>query len=67
MVRTAQAVYLFEFKLNKSAEEAIDQIVDRKYYEKYQSCGLPIVCVGANFDFSKGQFTNWAETTLAGA
>ena len=65
VVKTQKAVYLFEFKLNQSAEEAVGQILDRRYYEKYQSCGLPIVCIGANFDFSKGQLTNWAETTIA--
>ena len=26
---------------------------------------LPAVCIGANFDFSKGLLTNWAETTIA--
>lgn len=65
VVRTAKTVFLFEFKLDQTADAAVGQILDRKYYEKYRSCGLPIVCVGANFDSSKGQLTGWAETTLA--
>ncbi|MBR0458394.1 MAG: AAA family ATPase, partial [Victivallales bacterium] len=65
VVRTSRTVFLFEFKLNRSAEEAVSQILDRKYYEKYQPLGLPIICIGANFDSSTGQLTGWAETTLA--
>ena len=64
-VRTAKTVFIFEFKLDKSAEEAIGQILDRRYYEKFQSCGLPIRLVGVNFDSSKGRIDGWEEGTLA--
>ena len=64
-IRTAKKVYIFEFKLNKTAENAIDQIMDRRYYEKFQNGGLPIVLVGVNFDSSKGRIDNWAETTVS--
>ena len=32
---------------------------------QYFAALLPAVCIGANFDFSKGLLTNWAETTIA--
>ena len=64
-IRTAKAVYIFEFKLNKRIVKAVGQIIDRHYYEKFQSCGQPIVMVGVNFNFKKGRIDNWAETTLA--
>ncbi|MBQ6471615.1 MAG: ATP-binding protein [Victivallales bacterium] len=64
-VRTAKSVYIFEFKLNKSAEEAVGQIFDRRYYEKFQSCGLPIRLIGVNFDSTKGRIDGWEEGTLA--
>ena len=32
-IRTAKAVYIFEFKLNKSAKKAVSQIVDRHFFE----------------------------------
>ncbi len=60
-VRTAKAVYLFEFKLNKSAKKAVSQIVDRHYYEKFQSCGLPIRMIGVNFNSAKGRIDGWKE------
>ena len=58
-VRTKKKVYLFEFKLDKSAEKAISQIIHHHYYEKFQNCGLPIVMVGVNFDSSKGRIADW--------
>ena len=64
-IRTATHIYIFEFKLNKTAETAIGQILDRRYYEKFRDENLPITLVGVNFDSSKGQIDNWAETSVA--
>ena len=36
-------------------------IIDRRYYEKFQNCGLPIRMVGVNFDSTKGQIDDWKE------
>ena len=58
-VRTKKKVYLFEFKLDKSAEKAVRQIIGHHYYEKFQNCGLPIVMVGVNFDSLKGRIDGW--------
>ncbi|MBP5671345.1 MAG: PD-(D/E)XK nuclease domain-containing protein, partial [Victivallales bacterium] len=63
-VRTAKTVYVFEFKLDKSSDEAVGQILDRRYYEKFQGCGLPVRLIGVNFDSSKGRIDNWKEGTL---
>ena len=63
-IRTATTIYIFEFKLDKSAEEAVGQILDRRYYEKFQNCGLPIRLIGVNFDSEKGCIEKWAEGTL---
>ena len=60
-VRTSKAVYIFEFKLNKTARRAVAQIIDRHYYEKFMGDGLPIRLFGVNFNSSKGQITNWEE------
>ena len=64
-VRTAKTVFIFEFKLDRSTDEAIGQILDRRYYEKFQNCGLPIRLIGVNFDSSKGRIDGWEEGTLA--
>ena len=58
---TAKTVYVFEFKLDKTADEAIGQIVDRRYYEKFQFCGLPIRMIGVNFNSEKGRIDAWKE------
>jgi Protein of unknown function (DUF1703). len=39
LVKTSKVLYLFEFKLNGSAEKAMQQIFDMKYYEAYQEKG----------------------------
>ncbi|MBQ6472285.1 MAG: ATP-binding protein [Victivallales bacterium] len=64
-VRTEKTVFIFEFKLDKSPDEAVGQILDRHYYEKFQGGGLPIRLVGVNFDSSKGRIDGWQEGTLA--
>ncbi len=58
-IRTAGKVYIFEFKLDGAAGEAVGQIIDRRYYEKFQGAGLPIVMVGVNFDSGKGRIDGW--------
>ena len=60
-IRTAKTVYIFEFKLNKTADTAVHQIVDRHYYEKFQSCGLPLRMIGVNFNSRKGRIDTWKE------
>ncbi len=60
-VRTEKTVYIFEFKLDKTADSAISQIADRHYYEKFQSCGLPIRMIGVNFNSEKGRIDSWKE------
>lgn len=66
-IRTQKNVYIFEFRLNRMSRKAINQIIDRHYYEKFQSCGLPIKMVGVNFNSKKGRLDSWAETMLADA
>ncbi len=62
-IRTAKAVYIFEFKLNKSAKKAVSQIEDKHYYEKFQSSGLSIRMIGVNFNSVKGRIDGWKEMT----
>jgi len=47
---TARLVYVIELKFNKSAKEALDQIQDKKYYEKFLNIGKQITLVGINFE-----------------
>ena len=58
-IRTQKNLYLFEFKLDKTAEIAIEQITDHHYYEKFLTSNLPVVMVGVNFNSKKGRIDDW--------
>lgn len=59
VVEVATAIYIFEFKLNGSAEAALDQIKTTAYYERYQRQGKPLRLVGVNFSTRKRGVTQW--------
>ena len=50
VVSLAKLVYIIELKFNKTAQEALVQIQDKKYYEKYVNFGKQIFLLGINFD-----------------
>ena len=58
---TPQYVYVFEFKLwsTGTAEEALQQIVDKGYATKYASAGKELILVGASFDEAKRNIGEW--------
>ncbi len=59
VLRTATHLYLFELKLNKSADAAMKQIDLKEYPKRFALCGLPIVKVGINFDVETHNITDW--------
>jgi len=52
VVITKKHVYIFEFKFNKTGQKALEQIQDRRYYEKYLESKKPITLVGLSFNYS---------------
>ena len=52
-------VFVFEFKLNKTAEIALAQIKERDYFRRYLNSGKKIFLVGVNFDPEAGQIASW--------
>jgi len=56
--------YIFEFKLQDTAENALGQIETTHYYQKYRDCGRNIVLIGAAFDAEKGELTQWVTKRL---
>lgn len=65
VVTLTDQIYLFEFKLDKSADEALQQILDKQYADKYRLHGKSITLVGANFDSAKRTVTEWKTLLLA--
>ena len=52
-------VFVFEFKLNKSDEIALQQIRERDYFRRYMDSGKKIILIGVNFDNAAGQIDRW--------
>jgi Predicted AAA-ATPase/PD-(D/E)XK nuclease superfamily len=49
VLETNDSIYIFEFKLNQSAEVAIDQIMGKGYANPYLMSSKKVVLVGINF------------------
>ncbi len=60
VMKTDDTVYLFELKLNRSAEEALAQIERKNYSSKFFLSDLPVVKVGINFSSEERTITDWA-------
>ena len=52
-------VFVFEFKLDRTKELALDQIKKSDYYRRYLNSGRKIFLVGVNFDMERGQIADW--------
>lgn len=59
VMKTHNALYLIELKLDSSADAAINQIELKNYPERFSLCGLPIVKVGINFNREKRTLGEW--------
>lgn len=60
VVQTDRFVYVFEFKLDKTAQEALDQIESREYSCRYEVDGKKkIMKTGVNFDTEKRTLGDW--------
>ena len=53
------AIYIFEFKMDGSAKEAMEQINSQNYPIAYQNDGRRIVKVGVNYSSAEKQLTEW--------
>ena len=59
VMETPDHVYVMEFKRDKSASEALAQIKEKKYYEKFLASDKKITLVGVNFDSEKRTIAQW--------
>lgn len=64
VVEMDERIYLFEFKLDKNAQMAVEQLKNHTYYQKYQLRGKPIICVGANFDTKSRTVEDWVSMQI---
>jgi hypothetical protein len=59
LVQTESHVYIFEFKLDKSAKAALQQIIKRDYTAPYRNTGKKVVAVGVNFSSEDKRIAGW--------
>lgn len=59
LLKTGTDIFVFEFKINKTAQEALDQILGRAYHTQFQLDKRPITLIGANFDTKSRKLTDW--------
>jgi len=53
------AIYIFEFKIDKTAKEAMEQINSKDYPIAYKNDGRKIVKVAVNYSSTKQQLDDW--------
>lgn len=59
VVKTADYIYVFEFKLHGTAEEALQQIDEKGYLLPYAVDGRRLIKVGVSFDAEKRNLGKW--------
>jgi hypothetical protein len=64
LVETADRIYALEFKLDKSAGEALQQIQDKGYLEPYADSLRQKIAVGINFSSTERRIVEWEAVEL---
>jgi len=59
VVELPDRVFLFEFKLDGSGAEALQQIKDMEYFTRYRLKGKTLQLVGVNFAMEKRGIAGW--------
>ena len=59
IIETDNDVFIFEFKLDGSAEEALRQIEEKQYAVPYQSDNRPVYKIGVNISSESRTVDHW--------
>ena len=59
IIETPLYIYIFEFKLDGTAQEALQQINDRGYARPYEADSRPLYKIGATFSSKTGTIEEW--------
>ena len=59
IVETPDFVYIFEFKLDGTADEALQQIQEKGYAREYEADGRTLYRIGAVFSSETGTIEDW--------
>jgi Predicted AAA-ATPase/PD-(D/E)XK nuclease superfamily len=64
VVFTDERIFIFEFKIDQSAEIALQQIHTKDYASLYRASGKPITGIGVNFGSKTKGITEWLTENL---
>ena len=59
-------VYIFEFKMDGTAREALEQIEQKGYAKPYLADSRKVICIGVNFSSSTRTVEDWEEVRTTG-
>lgn len=59
VLQTDRYIYVMEFKLNGTAEEALHQINEKQYIQPFVADGRKIVKIGVNFSSEACNIEKW--------
>ena len=59
VVETDDYVYLFEFKVDKNADEALNQIDSKDYAGKYKADNRQVIKIGVDFSSRTRNIDDW--------
>jgi len=67
VIETPRYVYIFEYKLDRPAAEAMIQIGDRGYADPYVHDGRPVYAIACSFSSETGTISDWMVKQMVGA
>ena len=59
VLQTEKFIYIMEFKLNGTAEEALQQINDKRYALPFEADGRKLFKIGINFSEKTRNIEKW--------
>ncbi len=59
VLETSKNIYIFEFKIDKSAKEGFDQILEQGYHERFLNDKRGIILVSMNFSSESRTINDW--------
>ena len=62
LVQTNDYIYIFEFKIDKSAEEALKQIEEKQYAKPFETDSRKLYKIGVNFSSKTQRIASWKVT-----
>ena len=59
LIKTQEYIYILEFKLDKSADEALGQIEEKQYAKPFEHDSRQIYKIGVNFSTKTKRIDEW--------